>query len=296
MKYVVALDIGGTNVRSAIVSETGQILFKDSVRTILHDKEGLINQIQMMIGIAIRQCEKPISGIGIGIPGPVNPETGYVHDLPNIGVSNIDLRPILEARFGLPVVLINDANAAGYAEAMIGAGKGYKTVQYITLSTGIGGGLVIDGQLITGTRGFAQEIGNMVIDPNRPSPNPSMNQGSFESWCSGKSLVLMAKERGVECNIAGEVFINDKLTGLFDEWLRHLGMALGNIINLYEPDIIVLGGGIMKSSQYFMDKLEECVSPFIYKALRNLIPIAKAINDQDAGLIGAGLYCLYRIN
>jgi len=296
MRKALALDIGGTNTRVAIVDEEGNVSSRLSIPTKRNDKQGLINDILSLIDDTINQHGQEISGIGIGISGPVNPVTGHIYDLPNVGISDLDIKFIIENRYGLPTSIINDANAAGYAEAMIGAGKGYRVVQYVTLSTGIGGGLVYERKLVIGTHGFAQEIGNMVIDPRRKSPNQSMNAGSLEAWCSGRSVVEMANELGFTVTQASDIFTDQRFALLVRDWLRHLGMALGNIVNLYEPDIIVLGGGLMKSAYRYMDQILEHTKPYVYKALRKMVLIVRAKFDQDSGLIGSGLYCLHHSN
>jgi len=293
MKYSIGIDIGGTHVRAAIVDELGTIVWQQKEPTILGDKTKLLAQLHALIDRAVCLNHEVI-GIGIGISGPVTPNTGYVHALPNIGVEDLDVKEYLSKSFTLPIYVTNDANAAGLAEAVLGAGQGHRIVQYVTLSTGIGGGLIIDGKIWTGTRGFAQEIGNMIIKPGRPSPNRQMNPDSFESWCSGSSLIKIAKEKGFNVNTTKEVFDNPSCISIVEQWLDHLGIALSNLINIIEPDIIVLGGGIMNSSQYFFDQIRPNVIRYVYKQIAKHVLIKQAQLGQNSGLIGAALLSFHR--
>ncbi len=287
MKYAIGLDIGATHLRGAIVSESADIVCSSSVPTIRGNLPALLDQVFAMVTDLLSKGH-PIEGIGVGIPGPVKPWTGFVYVLQNIGGTDFDMKTPLEERFHLPVYVDNDANVAAFGEAMVGAGQGYHAVQYITLSTGIGGGLVIDGKIYTGQHGFAQEIGNMIIDSGQPRPNPSMNEGSFESWCSGTSLVRMARAAGHQVKDAGDVFNDHECAPIVEVWLNHLGMAIGNLINTIEPDIIILGGGLMKSSASFFHRILPEVLKYTLSVFHKYLLIKPALLGQDSGLIGAG--------
>lgn len=291
MKKAIGFDIGGTYLRAAIVDEQGIIFWQQAQETIKNDKQALLDQIVTMIEQALL-FDSDVCGIGIGISGPVTPRSGYVHVLPNVGVADFDIAEHLANYYSLPVHVANDANAAGLAEAILGEGKGHRVVQYVTLSTGVGGGLIIDGHIWTGTHGFAQEIGNMMIAPGQSAPNQSLNEGSFESWCSGAGLIKIAHQNGIFVHTTKEVFERPDCALIIEEWLHHLGIALSNLINIIEPDIIVLGGGIMKSSRHFFDRLIPIVKAHVYRQLAPYIQIKSAKLGQDAGLVGAALLVL----
>jgi glucokinase len=293
VKYSLGVDIGGSFVRVAIVDEMGAIHYQQAEPTIKQDKLKLLAQLKAMIQVAI-DMPFDIVGIGIGISGPVTPNIGYVHALPNIGVEDLDVRQYLAEFFSVPIYVVNDANAAGLAEALLGAGRGHRVVQYVTLSTGIGGGLIINGKIWTGTHGFAQEIGNMIIKPGRPSPNSQMNPDSFESWCSGASLVKIANEKGISVLTTKDVFDNPICAPIVDEWIDHLGIALSNLYNILEPDVIVLGGGIMKSSARFFNRILPSVTRYVYKQTTKHVLIKQAELGQNSGLIGAALLSFHR--
>jgi glucokinase len=290
--YSIGIDIGGTYVRVGMIASDGAILFalKEKV-TDQRTPKGLVHQLCTLYD-RLPLTEKPW-GIGIGVPGPVKPHTGYVYVFPNLRIAPFDLAMAMEAKLSIPTLVMNDANVAAFGEARIGAGQGYRSVQFVTISTGVGGGFVVDGQLWTGQHGFAQEVGNMIIQPNGIRPNPSMNPGCWETYCSGTSLVRFAHEAGVEVQHAGQVFSTPSLASIIDQWIDHMAMALANMVTLYEPDVFVLGGGVMQSQDFFLDKLRLKMNDYLLPGLKGKILIFPALLNQDAGLIGAGLLPFY---
>ena len=201
MKYSIGVDIGGTNIRLAVVDEEGNIISVNKQRTKKMSKPSdLVDQIVELYE-SVNASSYNVEGMGVGVPGPVKQSTGYVHVLSNIGLSGFNLKDMLEERLNIKVVVGNDAKVAALAEARLGAGKGEHVVQYVTISTGIGGGLVIDGNLYYSSNGFSQEIGNMNLIKNGRQPNPSMNPGCLEGQCSGTALVSIANYFG--CKFGG---------------------------------------------------------------------------------------------
>ena len=294
MRYSIGIDLGGTNIRVGYVREDGfimQVVKASTVKSTTIDP--LVDQIMHLIE-RLPTADFPIAGVGIGIPGPVRAKDGFIYVMPNLGLSNIPLKQLLESRLGsIPVFVGNDANVAALAEAKSGAGKGYETVQFVTVSTGIGGGLVIGDKLVTGSLGYAQEVGNMIVHPNGRQQSPVMNNGAWEAQCSGTALVTQALELGVHVQHAGEVFelasTNKELSALVHHWIEWMAIAIANMVNLYEPDIFILGGGVMKSRHFFMDELLVEVNRRVFPGMRGRVKITTAAYDQDAGLIGAGL-------
>jgi glucokinase len=297
MKYSIGVDIGGTNIRLAVVDEEGNIISVNKQRTKKMSKPSdLVDQIVELYE-SVNASSYNVEGMGVGVPGPVKQSTGYVHVLSNIGLSDFNLKDMLEERLNIKVVVGNDAKAAALAEARLGAGKGEHVVQYVTISTGIGGGLVIDGNLYYSSNGFSQEIGNMNLIKNGRQPNPSMNPGCLEGQCSGTALVSIAKERGLDVIHAGEFFDevnkgNEVAINLKEEWIENLAFSLGSLANILEPDVFVLGGGVMQSSDYFLDDLIKELNKYVFPQMRGKIRVEKAHFDQDAGIIGASLLVL----
>lgn len=298
MRYSIGVDLGGTNIRVGYVREDGIIEHVVKAATVRSASiEPLIQQIADLID-QLPTVDYPITGIGVGVPGPVRAQDGYVYVMPNLQLYDIPLKQLLEAKLGMsPVIVGNDANVAALAEAKSGAGKGYETVQFVTVSTGIGGGLVIGDKLITGSRGYAQEVGNMIVLPNGRRQSEVMNAGAWEAQCSGTALVAQAAELGVEVPHAGEVFVrslaNKELAHLVANWTNWMAVALANMVNLYEPDIFILGGGVMKSRDFFWKELVAAVDQRVFPGMRGQVKIVLAQYDQDAGLIGAGLLPFY---
>ena len=297
MRYSIGVDIGGTNIRLAIVDEEGNIVSVNKQRTRKMSKPSdLVDQIVELYE-SVNAGSYNVEGMGVGVPGPVKQSTGYVHVLSNIGLSDFNLREMLEERLNIKVVVGNDAKVAALAEARLGAGKGEHVVQYITISTGIGGGLVIDGNLYYSSNGFSQEIGNMNLIKNGRQPNPSMNPGCLEGQCSGTALVSIANERGLDVIHAGEFFEevtkgNEVAIKLKEEWIENLAFSLGSLANILEPDVFVLGGGVMQSSDYFLNDLIKELNNQVFPQMRGKIRVEKAHFDQDAGIIGASLLVL----
>ena len=297
MRYSIGVDIGGTNIRLAIVNEDGEIIRVNKQRTKKMNKPSdLVDQIEELYN-SVNANEFKVLGMGVGVPGPVKQATGYVHVLSNIGLSDFNLKEMLEERLNIKVVVGNDAKVAALAEARLGAGKGAHVMQYITISTGVGGGLTIDGNLYYSTNGFSQEIGNMNLIRNGRQPNPSMNPGCLEGHCSGTALVSIAKERGLDVIHAGEFFEevnkgNKIAIELKDEWIDNLAFSMGSLVNILEPDVFVLGGGVMQSSEYFLDDLKKAINNYVFPQMEGKVRIEKAYFDQDAGIIGASLLVL----
>jgi glucokinase len=300
MKYALGVDVGGTNIRMAVVSDEGEIVRVIKKRTTpTKNPKELVDQIAKLYE-EIEPNDFAIEGMGIGVPGPVIQETGYVHFLSNLGIEDFNLKELVEERLNLKVTVGNDANLAGFAEAMVGHGKGHRVVQYMTISTGIGGGLIVDGRVISGSTGFAQEIGNMIIDPfSNKKQNDQMAKGSFESICSGTAIVKSAKEQGLEIEHAGKLFElalngNEIAKKIKKEWLLYMGVALSSMFAYIEPDVFVLGGGVMKSSHLFLNELREEIDKHVFPKLRGKVKVEIAQFDQDAGIIGAALICFSR--
>lgn len=293
MKYAVGIDVGGTNIRIAIVDEDGNLYDVIKQSTKAKNIEGLKEQILELISL-VDLKKYNVCGIGIGVPGPVKPD-GTVIYIPNLNISeSFNLKEMIEKETNLPVYVGNDANVAGLAEAFVGNGKGYDVVQYITMSTGIGGGLIINKKMITGANGLAQEIGSMIVKNGGRAPSIYKAKGCIEGEASGTMLTLKAVELGLDCKNAGDVFKlasegNVVAFSLKEEFVSNIAAFIGSIVAYMEPDIFVLGGGLMKSKDYFLDEVIKKVDDYVYESLKGNIKIVCAKYDQDCGIIGAAM-------
>lgn len=290
MALRIGVDLGGTNLRVALVRENGTIV-RESEQLTEAEKgpESVITKMMDMIrGI---KGEDTIKGVGIGSPGPLDPFTGTIHQPPNLpGWDSIPLARILEESLGEHVEIDNDANAAALAEARFGAGAGAQSVYYITVSTGVGGGFVIGGEVFQGATGYAAEIGNMIILPGGPTHN-SLNAGALESLASGTAIGLAGQKAGIAGG-AEEVFrlamIHDpKAQSIIDEALNYLAIGIANLAHAVNPSIFVMGGGVMKSESQVLEPLREKVKTYVYPGLKHSIKIVPASLGSKAGVVGA---------
>ncbi|WP_226670506.1 ROK family protein [Metabacillus litoralis] len=293
--YTIGIDLGGTNLRIGLFNEQGEIIEEQNCSTEV--EKGPHYTINIMAEAITSLKEKyEVKAIGIGAPGPLNPHEGVIIEPPNLtGWVNIPLVKLLEEKVALPVKLENDANAAALAEATLGAGKGASSVFFITVSTGIGGGFVLNGQLVSGAQGNCGEIGNMIVNPSHDAyQGPGLNKGALEGVASGTAIGRIGQERLNITNGAQGVFQlaeqgNETAQLILDEAINYLAIGLANIVHTVNPEIIVIGGGVMKSQSLILQPLIEKTKKYLYPSLKASLNIKPALLDQKAGLIGAGL-------
>ena len=293
MDLRIGIDLGGTNIRVGVINEIGKII--DSIQKPTEAKKGHIHTINKIIKITEKLINgKEIKGIGIGSPGPLDSNNGIILNPPNLpGWDEIPIVKILEKHFKVPVYLNNDANAAGLAEAIVGSGVGYESVYYITVSTGIGGAFIVNKQLFNGANGYAGEIGNMIVDPSGYK-HSNLNPGSLEGLASGTSIARRANEKFRLEGGTKQVFLlanegNQEAQSIIDETIEYLAMGIANIIHVVNPDIFVVGGGVMESKQIILTPLTEKVKEFVYPQLANSIKIVPTALQGQAGVIGAAM-------
>ncbi|WP_035100012.1 ROK family protein [Aneurinibacillus terranovensis] len=289
----IGVDLGGTNVRIALIDGNGTIIREIHAKTEANQgPDYVIAHIIEMIKQV--KSEHTIRGIGIGAPGPLDPFKGVILDPPNLsGWNHVPLTSLIEREFAVPVVLNNDANAAALAEAISGAGIGYKSVLYITVSTGIGAGIVVDGKLVMGEQGNAGEIGNMIILPGGPKQS-NLNAGALEAVASGTAIAREGSKRlGTEVDAAGVFQMakngHKEAEKIIDEAMTYLAMGIANLIHVLNPSLVVLGGGVMKSKEFILPIIREKTTEYLYPSLQPFLKIEPAKLGTKAGVIGAGL-------
>lgn len=289
----IGVDLGGTNIRVAVINDQGNIIEELGCPT--EASNGPRPAIEKIITMIQSLREKhPVQSVGIGAPGPLDAKRGIIIEPPNLpGWQDIQLTKMIESAIHLPVFLENDANAAALAEALIGAGKDAESVFYITVSTGIGGGYVYDGKLISGAQGNCGEIGNMIVDPHAIDA-PSLNKGALEALASGTAIGKKGASVFGHGNGAKEVFLlaqegNQEAAAIIDEALNYLAIGISNIVHTLNPEVIVLGGGVMKSKDLMLDPLKEKVLPLLYPSLRPHLKLKLASLGQKAGVVGAAM-------
>ncbi len=313
--HILAVDIGGTNTIIGVVNQQGNVKNRLSIltngqegRTSLLDR--LIRAIQKTIYLS---TDLHIVGIGVGIAGPTDLSTGVMHNPPHLpGWNNFSLKESLENHFSLSVFVGNDATLSALAEYKFGAGAGnsYKDLVYITVSTGIGGGLVINGIPHFGSRGYSGEIGHMAIVPRGPRCDCGGN-GCLESVASGTAIARDARDilsSGVKDSIMRQDvggYLN-RITSLvvanaarqkdqvaveiIEKAARYLGIGLANIIVALDPDIIVIGGGVSNSLDLMMPSLTRELDKRSTKWLGSRTQVIKSYLGDDAAVIGAACF------
>ena len=292
MKTYIGVDLGGTNVRAAIVDEDGKVLIqKKSLSYAQEGKEKVMDTIINLIK-SLPDYES-CSGIGVGVPGPCDEKTGSMVLATNLpGFEGYSIANKLEETFHMPSFIDNDANVAALAEALVGAGKGKKVVYYVTLSTGIGGGLVINGECISGKHGFTGEIANIIIDRNRSKVN-YLAVGAIENEASGTASTRKANDKATKkYKHAGEVF-EDAHNGdliakeIVDNVARDLAQLFATIACVCDPDIFILGGGMMQSSDLFLPSVIEKFKEISHTQLHDDEFVLASF--EEPGVIGAAM-------
>ena len=253
----IGIDLGGTNVRTLLVDENGKSY--SEVKDATEREKGpdavyekIAGQIESL-DTSICGGLEGVEGIGIGVPGPVDTVNGVMIMATNLpGFENYPICQKLQARFNLPTFIDNDANVAGLAEALLGAGKGYPIVYYTTISTGIGGALIVDGKLVSGGRGHAGEIGNIIVK-NNGYKFGALNPGAAEGEASGTAITRKGKALLGDDKVAhaGDVFRlasegDLKAQSIVDEVISELATLFANIAHTVDPHCFVIGGGVMK--------------------------------------------------
>lgn len=291
MKYYIGIDIGGTNLRAAILDEECNLVDKLKISNEV-EKGPEYNLDKLILEIKERWSDKEIISVGVGCPGPLDIRSGTILVTPNLRTwEYFKLKEYLENKFDLPVFVNNDANVAGYSEAMVGAGKGAESVYYMTLSTGIGGGFIYKGEIVSGFNSIAAEIGNMIINEDTYK-HSNMNYGGLEGQCSGVNIARISSEI-----IGGELTTKDVFEGaekgnmelqkMLGEWVINVSKAIANIIVTVDPEVIVLGGSVIINNPSYLNKIKEETQKRVFDGIKINIKLAE-IGD-DTGLIGAGL-------
>lgn len=301
MSLIVAVDIGGTQIRAAAY-EPNSITPLAHQKTRTRAKEpGVFDRLVRAVE-SVWQAGK-VEAIGIASPGPLDPYSGTILDTPNIPEwVNFPVGPRLYEHFGVPVYLDNDANMAGLAEWQFGAGRGHDNLVYLTVSTGIGGGVISHGRLLQGYRGMAAELGHMIVDPNGP-PCGCGHKGHVESFSSGPAVARYASEqikagrksllqnmpKLTAAQVAEAAQQGDELAiSAFERAGFYLGIAVANYLAVFDPSILIFGGGASQAGELLFKPFRESLQKHVFHPhyLDDLV-ITKAALGDDAGLLGA---------
>ena len=301
---VLGVDVGGTKVAVAAIDGVTATHAMEHP-TVLISTDALLDGLEHAVRQVIEVAGQP-EAIGVGVPSQIEYETGTVESSVNIPLTGVPLREELGRRFGVPVFVDNDANCAALAEAHI---VGARHLVMLTLGTGVGGGIVIDGLTFRGAHGLGAELGHMTINPDGPAcPGNCPNRGCLEAYCSGQALERDATELardkpdsplasrvGREGEVAGRELVSAAEEGdpdallIFENFARMLGVGIGTYVNVFEPERFAIGGGLCRASHLFLDRAVREAGFRALPALWRRVTIALAEGGADAGVIGAGV-------
>ena len=317
MKYTIGVDLGGTNIAVGIVNENYEIVKKGSVPTLAQrGPEPIVHDMAELCKKLLAECEiamDDVTGAGIACPGTVNPATGIVEYANNIKFSDFPLVALFSKEMDMPaenVKIGNDANLAALGEAVAGAAKGASSSVMITLGTGVGGGVILDGKMLMGCAFGGAELGHTVIELNGRQCSCG-RKGCLEAYCSATALVKLTKEKfeATSGTLMHEICENDvnRVGGktafaamkkgdkagaeVVDTYISYLACGVANLINIFQPEVFTIGGGVSGEGDNLLVPLKEKVSEQIYskdKILKTDLRIATLGND--AGIIGAAAF------
>jgi glucokinase len=279
---VISVDIGGTKLLGGVLDSTGRI-----EKLVVHQtptgSQGEV--VDTLIELVSGLITPEIAAIGVGIPSRIDVRTGVALGSVNIPLADISVGAVLERRFGLPVGVVNDGNAAALAEFVLGAGRGTRNLVLLALGTGVGGGLILDGRLY---RGWA-EIGHMVIvEDGVPCGGNCTGRGHVESYCSGTAATRLARELLGPSATARDLV--EQRHPALAQIGRHLGAAVGSLVNLFTPEIVVIGGGFgVAAGELLLEPMRELVLRESLAPAGERVRLAVAELGREAGVIGAGL-------
>lgn len=311
--YKVGVDLGGTNIAVGVVDENYKIIGKGKVKTNApRPAEEIFADIKKAIDLAVADAGltmDDIEKIGVGTPGSINQDTGIIEFSNNLKFDNVPAKKMLEELTGKPCAFENDANAAALGEAYAGAGNGAKNFVAVTLGTGVGSGIIVDGKIVSGINFAGGEMGHTVIVVNGKSCNCGRN-GCWESYASATALISQTKEKMQECpeskmwelcegdiqKVSGRTAFNAMYAGdeaakeVVDSYLYYVSVGITNIINTFQPEVVCIGGGISNEGDNLLNPIRGHVEKERYsKYAKKQTKICKAVLGNDAGIIGAAL-------
>jgi glucokinase len=303
---VIAVDVGGTKLLTGLVDEDGVIVKRTVRPTPIGSQEELIAGLEAGIEELLNDG---VAALGVGLPSQIDQKRGRAVTSVNIPLEGIDFRDLLKERFGLPTGIENDANAAALAEHRFGAGKGTSHMVMLTLGTGVGGGLILDGRLYRGARGAAGELGHITIDfDGPPCQGTCPGRGHLEALASGRAADGLARKaaaerpdgdlgraaaegREVDAHLAVELAAAGAgdARDVLDRVGFYLGVGIADYVNIFNPELVVIGGGFARAGDLLFEPARKVVAERALVLSRDLVRIVPALLGVEAGLIGASL-------
>ena len=305
MKYGFGVDLGGTTVKIAYFAETGAMLDKWEIPTVTEDGgEKILPDIAASISKYREDNsidDDSLLGIGIGVPGPVNGR-GVVNKCVNLGWGVFNIQDVLSGLTCLPVKAGNDANVAALGEFWMGGGMGSENMVFVTLGTGVGGGIVVDGKLLHGAHGSGAEIGHLVLNRDETAVCGCGKRGCVEQYCSATGIVRLAKLRLNKDDAPSSLRSLEELTckdifdagraqdggalEILDQYYAYMGEFLGDVCSTVDPEVVVLGGGVSKAGNMLLEGIKPYFEKYVFHAA-SAVRFALASLGNDAGAYGA---------
>lgn len=309
-RYAIGVDLGGTKIATGLTDLNGKVIARQIIPT--QPELGEVGVVQRING-TIRQVmedanvsKEEVQGIGICCPGPLNPETGVISFAPNLGWRNVPIVSHIVEEFGIPTYLENDANAAALAEYWFGAGVGAKNLLYITVSTGVGGGVILDGDIYRGRDFMAGEIGHTIVQAENGRLCGCGQHGCLEAIASGTAIGKQAREAlaaGRESKmrelvesiekvdtrvVADAAALGDELAlEILQRAVTHLGAFIISMLNVLNVDLVVIGGGVSKLGDVLFSGVRNIVEERMADVPAKRTPIVPAETGDNVGLLGA---------
>lgn len=310
MKYYIGIDLGGTNIKAGVVNENFEIVAKATTKTLCPRPAKEI--CDDMAKVSIEAAEKAgisiddVEWIGIGTPGIADNVNGTIPYSNNLDFHDVPVRKYIQEHINKPVYVANDANAAAYGEFVAGAAKGAKDAVCITLGTGVGAGIIVDGKILTGSNLAGAELGHIVIEVDGPQCTCG-RKGCFEVFSSATGLIRMTKEAmeadpasvmhkmaAEDGKVSARLAFNAMRAGdksakeVVDKYIKYLAAGITNAINIFQPDVLCIGGGVCNEGDPLMVPMRELVKKEVYtRMLDKNTRIEVAALGNDAGIIGA---------
>ncbi len=304
-KYAIGVDIGGTTVKLGVFDRLGQAVEKWEIPTIKEDQGShILPDIAASIKDKLKSLElteADILGVGVGAPGPVDAD-GTVYRAVNLGWDVFNIPQALRTYLNLPVKAANDANVAAFGEMWQGGGKGHANIVAVTLGTGVGGGIIVNGSILTGATGAGGEIGHIHIEDNEPEPCGCQNHGCLEQYASATGLVRLAGRRLARdqepsvlrsCSELSAKAVWDAVKEkdrvaiqIAEQFGEYLGKGLAAVAAVANPEVFVIGGGVSKAGEILFDYIRPAYEKYVFQGCRNA-RFALATLGNDAGIFGA---------
>lgn len=304
-QYAIGVDIGGTTVKLGLFDRQGQAVEKWEIPTVKEEQGShILPDIAASIKdklASLKLTEADLLGVGVGAPGPVDAE-GTVHKAVNLGWDVFNIPKALQEYLNLPVKAANDANVAAFGEMWQGGGKGHANIVAVTLGTGVGGGIIVNGSILTGATGAGGEIGHIHIEDNEPEPCGCQNHGCLEQYASATGVVRLARRRLAQDQEPSTLRGRDELSAkavwdavkaedpvavqIAEQFGEYLGKGLAAVAAVANPEVFVIGGGVSKAGEILFDYIRPAYEKYVFHGCRNA-RFALATLGNDAGIFGA---------